>query len=105
MESGGWMGLLEPRPLDALSLAMLADAWYSPPFERLDAPAMSPTVDLTVHFRAPLPRNDPDELVLLHLHTGLLRDGFFEVDAEIWAQDGTLLCQARQLAVLIPVQR
>ena len=31
MEIGGWLGLAEPRPIDALSLAFFSDALFSPP--------------------------------------------------------------------------
>ncbi|MGH2978605.1 MAG: acyl-CoA thioesterase, partial [Solirubrobacterales bacterium] len=54
---------------------------------------------LTVHFRAPLPL--PDGLLLGHFNTRLVRDGFFEEDGELWAPDGTLVAQSRQLALLI----
>jgi acyl-CoA thioesterase len=104
MEVGGWVGLYEPQPLDAPALALLTDAWLSPPFVRLSGPALSPTIDLTIHFRTTLPRpaGDPGELVLASFRTGLVRDGFFDNDAVIWATDGTVLAQARQLALLMP---
>lgn len=104
MEVGGWVGLHEPQPLDAPAVALLTDAWLSPPFVRLSGPALSPTIDLTIHFRAQLPRAhaDPADLCLARFRTALVRDGFFENDAVIWAADGTVLAQARQLALLMP---
>jgi acyl-CoA thioesterase len=106
MEVGAWLGLAEPRPLDALSLAFLSDAMFSPPFIRIDQPATSPTVDLTIHFRASLPRvanPNPNELCFARFSTGLLHEGFFEEDGVIWAADGTVLAQSRQLAILMPL--
>ena len=106
MEIGGWLGLAEPRPVDALSLAFFSDALFSPPFIRFTEPATSPTVDLTIHFRTSLPRlgdTDPDELCLARFRTGLLHEGFFEEDGVIWAADGTVLIQSRQLAIVLPI--
>jgi acyl-CoA thioesterase len=106
MEVGAWLGLAEPRPLDALSLAFLSDAMFSPPFIRIDQPATSPTVDLTIHFRTSLPRPsaaDPNELCFARFSTGLLHEGFFEEDGIIWAVDGTVLLQSRQLAIMMPL--
>ena len=51
-------------------------------------------------FRAPLPL--PDSLLLGRFHTRLVRDGFFDEQGELWAPDGTLVAQSRQLALLIP---
>ena len=104
MEVGAWLGLAEPRPLDALSLAFLSDAMFSPPFIRIDQPATSPTIDLTIHFRASLPRvasSDPNELCFARFHTGLVHEGFFEEDGVIWAADGSVLIQSRQLAIVM----
>ena len=56
MEVGGWLGLATPRPIDALSLAFFSDALFPPPFIRLSEPAVSPTIDLTIHFRTGAPR-------------------------------------------------
>ncbi len=97
--TGGWLGLLEERPIDALTIAVLADAWFPAPWPRLAALAPAPTIDLTVHFRAPLPL--PDSLLLGRFTTKLVRDGFFEEDGELWAPDGTLVAQSRQLGLLL----
>ncbi|HYM55150.1 MAG TPA: thioesterase family protein [Solirubrobacteraceae bacterium] len=106
MEIGGWLGLAEPRAIDALSLAFFSDALFSPPFLRLTERATSPTIDLTIHFRSSLPLAadpHPDELCLARFRTGLLHEGFFEEDGVIWAADGTVLAQSRQLAILMPL--
>jgi acyl-CoA thioesterase len=98
-EVGGWTGLIEERPLDALSLAVLADAWFPAPWPRLTEFAAAPTIDLTVHFRVSLPL--PDQLLLGRFRNRLVRDGFFDEDGELWTPDGTLVAQSRQLALLI----
>jgi len=108
MEISAWLGVRDPaRPIDAISLALFSDALFSAPFVRLTKPATSPTVDLTVHFRACLPRaenRDPPQLCLGSFRSGLVNEGFFDEDGIIWAADGTLLAQSRQLAILMPLQ-
>jgi acyl-CoA thioesterase len=104
MEVGAWLGLRDPlRPLDPVALAMLSDVGAPPPLLRLGEPAMASTVDLTVHFRTrtPLARSERGELCYARLRTQLLHEGFFEADGVIWASDGTVLAQSRQLAVLM----
>jgi acyl-CoA thioesterase len=105
MEIRGWIGLAEPRPIDALSLAFFSDALIPAPYMRMSEPAAVPTVDLTVHFRGhlrPQPDADPRELCLAQTTTELIHDGFFVEDGLIWAADGTLLAHSRQLAIVIP---
>jgi acyl-CoA thioesterase len=109
MEIGGWLGLAEPRPIDALSLAFFSDALFPPPFVRLrpDQRLVAPTIDLTIHFRATMPRSgkpDPGELCLARFQTRLVHEGFFDESGVIWAEDGTVLAQSRQLAILLPVR-
>jgi acyl-CoA thioesterase len=98
-EIGGWLGLREERPLDAATVAILADAWFPAPWTRLKAFAPAPTIDLTIHFRAPLPL--AERLLLGRFETKLVRDGFFEEDGELWSRDGTLVAQSRQLGLLL----
>jgi len=102
MEITGWLGLAEPRPIDARLLAFLSDASIPAPFMRTAEPLAAPTVDLTVHFRAPLAAPDAGELCLVRTRTSVIHDGFFEEDGWIWAPDGMLLAQSRQLAILLP---
>ncbi len=102
MEMGGWLGLRHPRPIDALALAFYCDAWIPAPFVRLDRFMPVPTIDLTVHFRAPSRPSNPQELVLTRVRCGLIQEGFFEEDSVIWAADGTVLAQSRQLGIVIP---
>jgi acyl-coenzyme A thioesterase PaaI-like protein len=116
MEIGAWLGLAEPRTIDAISLAFFSDALFSPPFIRLSDPATTPTVDLTVHFRTPLApathggeNRDGDissglpldQLCFARFRSGLVQDGFFEEDGVIWAADGTVLAQSRQLGIVM----
>jgi acyl-CoA thioesterase len=98
-EVGGWMGLVEERPIDALTLAVIADAWFPAPWPRLTELAPAATIDLTVHFRVPLPFDDT--LLLGRFRNRMVRDGFFDEDGELWTPDGTLVAQSRQLALLL----
>jgi acyl-CoA thioesterase len=107
MKIGGWIGLPEPRPVDAPALAFFADAWFPPSFIALPSPAISPTIDLTVHFRQSMSECDcdPAALCLSVFETRLLHDGLFEEDGVIWAPDGTVLIQSRQLGIIMPTDK
>jgi acyl-CoA thioesterase len=109
-----WIGLAEPRPIDALSLAFFSDALIPAPYMRMSEPVAVPTVDLTVHFRARMlaapgaassSKVDAKELCLAQTTTELIHDGFFIEDGLIWAVDGTLLAHSRQLAIVIPFRQ
>ncbi|HEX5307486.1 MAG TPA: thioesterase family protein [Solirubrobacteraceae bacterium] len=107
MKVGGWTGLPERRPVDAPALALFCDAWFPPSFIALDAPAVSPTVDLTIHFRRSIEDADvdPAALCLGIFQTRLLHDGLFEEDGVIWAADGSVLAQSRQLGIIMPTDK
>ncbi len=104
--AGGWLRLAEPRIADAAALAFYADAWLPAPFVRLEAPVPAPTIDLTIHFRTRLPHPGMalDAPVLARFSSSTSHGGFFEEDGAIWAPDGTLLAQSRQLALLFPAR-
>ena len=108
MEVAGWLGLDPPRPIDPLSLAFFSDALFSPPMIRFSERVATPTVDLTIHFRATEPRTgpaNPNDLCFARFHSGVVHEGFFEEGGVIWAPDGTVLVQSRQLGVVIPVRQ
>jgi acyl-coenzyme A thioesterase PaaI-like protein len=96
---GGWIGLREPRPLDGPVLCIFADAWYPAIWPQMTEMHAAPTIDLTVHFRCPLPVTGP---LLARFTSRLSRDGYFEEDGELWSSDGTLVALSRQLALLLP---
>jgi acyl-CoA thioesterase len=103
--SGGWIRLREdPGAADAPLLAAYTDAWPPAAFTRLDPSSLAggvPTIDLTVHFRAPWPADlEATDYALVAFRSQLLRDGFLEEDGEVWTRSGVLLAQSRQLAVL-----
>jgi acyl-CoA thioesterase len=101
--TGGWIRSREPRALDAPLAAAILDAWIPTAFIVLDRAHPAPTLDLTIHFRTPLPPpgSDPGDWYLSVFRSGLARDGFFEEDGELWSADGQLLAQCRQLALLL----
>jgi acyl-CoA thioesterase len=101
--TGGWLRLREPRALDAPLAATYADAWPPAIFWRLSNFAIVPTVDLTVHFREPLPLTGPDadDHVLATFDSKRSKDGLWDENGELWSRDGRLLVQSRQLAAHI----
>ena len=101
--NGAWIRTREPRLLDAPLAAALLDTWFPAPFVRLDRPYGAPTIDYTVHFRAPLPPPGagPEDVYLVAFESKIARHGFFEEDGELWSPDGVLLAQSRQLALLL----
>ena len=101
--SGGWLRLAEPRLADHLLVAAFMDAWLPPVFIRTTTPLAVPTVDLSIHFRHPLPvpGAQPDDHYLAVFRSQVAAEGFIEEDGELWTADGRLLAQSRQLAVLL----
>jgi acyl-CoA thioesterase len=92
-----WVRLDPPRPLDHLALTALSDGWMPAAFSKLGRPFGAPTADLTIHFRAPVPSED---WVLADYRSRFSAGGTWEEDGELWAPDGTLLAQSRQLALI-----
>ena len=103
--TGGWLRLREPRALDEVALALYADAWLPALFPTLTSAVGVPTIDLTIHFRAPEAAAiaDPQAPVLGVFRSTDAAEGLIEEDGELWSPDGVLLAQSRQLALLVPV--
>jgi acyl-CoA thioesterase len=85
-------------PLDAAALAAVSDVVLPPAFGRLGRFALVPTIDLTIHFRSPIPAGE--EWVLADHRSEHAAGGTWTCDGHLWARDGRLLAQARQLALL-----
>lgn len=101
MERVGWAGFLEPRPVDAAALVMIGDIGMMGWWVRLEREYTTATLDHTTHFRADLDQVEADDLVLMRSRTGLVRGGYLDWDVDLWAPDGTLLCQSRQLLAIL----
>ena len=102
-ELGGWFKLREPGVADAFVVACLMDAWAPVVFPKATDPLVAPTIDLSVHFRTPLPiaGAGPEDFYLGVFDSVMARDGFFEEDGRLWSSDGTLIAQSRQLALML----
>lgn len=98
-----WTRLREPRPLDPLLLSLIADALAPAVFPKASSPVAATTIDLTVHFRAPADEPPGDGWVLAAFRSRVGADGFVEEDGEVWSEDGRLLAQSRQLALVLPL--
>ena len=98
-EVGGWLGMREAAP-GGRARRRGARGRMVP--GAVDPPARARA---RAHDRpdAPLPGAAAvdDSLLLGRFASRLVRDGFFEEDGELWAPDGTLIAQSRQLALLI----
>jgi acyl-CoA thioesterase len=96
--NAAWMRHKPGRPLDHLAVTALADGWMPAAFSRLGRFAIVPTLDLTIHFRAPLPHDG--EWALVTNTSRISAGGVWDQDTDVWAADGTLLAHGRQLALM-----
>ncbi|MDQ1713291.1 MAG: hypothetical protein QOE45_2741 [Frankiaceae bacterium] len=99
-----WQRLREPAPFDPVLLATVSDAHAPAVFVKATAPLATVTVDLTVHFRSPAAAGHADGWCLGAFRSTVATDGYIEEDGEMYGEDGTLLAQSRQLAVLMPMR-
>jgi acyl-CoA thioesterase len=91
-----WQRLAGGREIDFPALALLCDS-FAPPVLELDDRIQSMTVQLTVHLHR-LPRPG---WIATRLSTRHVVNGFHEEDCELWDEDGNLVAQSRQLAILL----
>lgn len=103
--NGGWITSVNPRPIDAAWLSVLVDALWPSVLQPLRVAAMAPTLDLTTHIRGSIPPEGlPDQPLLVHNVSRAVQEGLADSDSFVFAQDGTLLAQARQLQLLQPLE-
>lgn len=95
-----WVRARPGLPLDHLTVTALADTMVPAAFSHLGRPVLVPTVDLTVHFRAPLVPADDDGWGLAAFRSRLSTGGMWDEDGELWSRAGVLLAQSRQLALI-----
>ena len=94
MSAAFWVRPRDGRPVDALAAAMVVDAY--PPVTTEIGQIKSATVQLIVHIR----RRPSAGWVLAHVVTRHVIDGYHEEDVELWDEQGRLIAQSRQLALL-----
>ncbi len=93
-----WLRLRGGGRLDELTVVALSDGWMPAALSKLGRFAIVPTFDLTIHIRAPLPA--PGDWLLADYRSSFSAGGAWEEDGELWTQDGTLVAQSRQLAMI-----
>ena len=96
--NAAWLRLAPQQPFDHLALTALSDHWMPAAFSKLGRPAIVPTLDLTIHFRAPAPVDA--EWLLAVCDSRFAAGGAWEEDVELWTEDGRLVAQSRQLAMI-----
>lgn len=101
---GGWLRLKEVQTVDAAAVACMLDAWAPAVLPRAQTPIVAPTIDITMHFRRHLTAVDPEDYFLFRMTSRLAHQGYFEEDGELWAPDGTLVAQVRQMAITLPIR-
>jgi acyl-CoA thioesterase len=94
-----WVRTLPDGPLDHAAVTALSDTMIPAAFSRLGRFAIVPTLDLTIHFRSPLPV-EGDGWALAVFDSRRSAGGTWEEDGELWSRDGRLLAQSRQLAMI-----
>lgn len=104
-ENGGWILTPKPQTIDAAWLALIVDALWPSVLQPLRTPAMAPTLDLTTHIRADIPPEGlPDQPLLVHNVARSVAHGLADSDSFVFAADGTLLAQGRQLQLVQPLE-
>ncbi len=93
-----WVAARGRPPVDLPLVAALGDVWLPPAIARLGRFAFVPTLDLTVHFRDPVPDGSP--WVLAEHRSLHAADGTWTCDGTLWAASGAVLAQSRQVALL-----
>jgi hypothetical protein len=94
-EIAGWFAFADERPVDAIGLLLVADAFAPAVFNTELPVAWVPTLELTVHVRG-VPAPGPLRCVF---RSRFVHGGLLEEDGEVWDAGDRLVAQSRQLAL------
>ena len=102
-ERAGWVCPRESTPVDEFLLATIADLWVPAAFQRWSDPPGVAGVDMTIHYRTPLPLPPEDASLPLFvvLRSVASAYGYVDEDGEIWSPSGRLLLQYRQMRIVL----
>jgi acyl-CoA thioesterase len=96
-EFGAWMRFADERPSDPLALILFADSL--PPAPLIVRPNIGwvPTLELTVHVR----RKPVDGWIRASVSSHDMQGSLLVENVFLWDESDALVCQARQLAMLL----
>ncbi|HEX7131886.1 MAG TPA: thioesterase family protein [Iamia sp.] len=83
-----------------LRTTLLADALAPSLYAVLDQPAPVPTVELSIHHRAPAPRAGDDPWLLVQARTDWSDEGWVSEAVDLWDRAGTHVATSRQLRLV-----
>jgi acyl-CoA thioesterase len=90
----GYIKFKDDRPVDALGLVLMADAFPPPVMSTLGPVAWVPTIEFSVNIRA-IPKST---WLKAHFRSRFITCGLVEEDGEIWDESGELVLLSRQIA-------
>jgi Thioesterase-like superfamily len=100
--SGGWIRLLEDRPIDSVLLAAMPDSWMPSIRTRLkQSHGADSTIKIGIHFSglASLSTADRYGPCFLQSQALIAGSGYWQEDATVWSRSGNVLVRSRQVAI------
>jgi len=100
--SGGWIRLLEDRPIDAVLLAALPDAWMPSIRTRLQkSHGADSTIKIGLHFsgRGAMSTLDRNGHCFVESQAHIAQSGYWQEDVTVWSRTGSVLVRSRQVAI------
>lgn len=92
-----WMRFRDGRGIDAASAVVLADSAPPALYATWTRPRPVPSVEMAVHFTDALDAGPVGDWVLVRIRGDQAGSGWATDDSAVWATDGRLLAQARQI--------
>jgi len=92
----GWFRLGAGQPMDSIGVLQACDAFPPTILNSGLLTAWVPTVELTAEVRG----RPSGEWLACSFTTRFIQGGYLEEDGEIWDEDGRLVAQSRQLALV-----